>query len=485
MTPETAAASVVEPTVGIEGKELESIFARQQAFAPSLRGTTAQQRVAKLEKLRQALLAHREEIQQAAAADFSKPPEEVELSEIFPVLHEIAHARRHLKKWMKPVRARATKAMLGTKAEIRCEPRGVCLIISPWNYPFNLTFGPLVSAIAAGNTAMIKPSELTPNASRVIRQIVEELFTEDEVAVFEGEADVAQRLLALPFNHIFFTGSPAVGKIVMRAAADHLSSVTLELGGKSPAIVEESADLDKAVRNLVWGKFTNKGQTCIAPDYVYVHESVREAFLQKLKDRIENVFGANEQAQQTCPHYCRIVNLRHFERVRALLEDAKQRGATVLTGGATTVDERFIAPTVLVDVAADSKIMEEEIFGPLLPVLSYTDLDSMLREIDARPKPLALYVFGKDKARIEKVLGNTSAGGSCVNHSIVHFLHGNLPFGGVNNSGIGNSHGFYGFKAFSHERAVLTERFSSTHMLFPPYTAKVRMLIRMTSKYFA
>jgi aldehyde dehydrogenase (NAD+) len=305
------------------------------------------------------------------------------------------------------------------------------------------------------------------------------------VAVFEGDLDVSTRLLALPFNHIFFTGSPAVGKIVMRAAAQHLASVTLELGGKSPAIVDETADLDKTVRNLVWGKFSNNGQTCVAPDHVYVHESVRDVFLDKMQARIQQVYGADAATQQRSADYCRIVNDRHFMRLHELLQDAIQRGARVVAGGSVDAGERFIAPTVLTDVAPASEIMEEEIFGPLLPVLGYAELDAVLQEINSRPKPLALYVFSKNQARIEQVLSNTSAGGSCVNHSVVHFLHGNLPFGGVNNSGIGNSHGVYGFKAFSHERAVLIDRFSSTHLLSPPYTARVRSMIKLVSRFFA
>lgn len=483
MATETATIAPLRPGQ-VQHREQET-FQQQKRFAPTLRDTTAAQRLAKLDRLKQALEARREQIQQACAADFRKPAAEVELSEIFPVLHEIAHARRHLKKWMKPVKVAPTLAMLGTQAQIRYEPKGVCLIISPWNYPINLSFGPLVSAIAAGNTAILKPSELTPHCSRLIREIVEELFAPEEVAVFEGEAEVAQRLLALPFDHIFFTGSPAIGKVVMTAAANHLSSVTLELGGKSPAIVDETADLEKAVRDILWGKFTNNGQTCIAPDYVYVHERVREDFLDQARQQIARVFGADERAQRDNPDYCRIVNTRHFARLKALLDDARQRGARIVTGGGSDAEERFIAPTVLSDVPLDARLMQEEIFGPLLPVLGYRELDQALADINARPKPLALYVFGKDQARIEKALGHVPAGGSCVNLCVVHFLHGNLPFGGVNNSGIGNAHGWYGFKAFSHERAVLVDRFSITHWLFPPYTGKVQALIKMTSRYFA
>jgi len=463
----------------------QALFRRQQAFAPSLRATTARERIAKLERLGAAVRARQAEIERAAADDFGKPPEEVTLSEVFPVLHEIAHAKRHLKRWMKPKRVRPTLAMFGTRSEVRCVPRGVCLIVSPWNYPFNLSFGPLVSAIAAGNTAIVKPSELTPSCSRLIAAIVADTFAPDEVAVVEGDAQVASRLLALPFNHVFFTGSTTVGRIVMKAAAEHLASVTLELGGKSPFIVDQTADLDRAVRNLVGTKFANKGQTCVAPDLVYVHESIRGDFLGRLQARIAQVYGADARAQRASPDYARVVNSRHFERVKGLLDDALARGAKLVAGGDTDAATRFIAPTVLTDLAPGSRILEEEIFGPLLPVVGFRNLDAVIREIDSRPTPLALYVFGRDRERIEKVLAGAASGGSCVNHSVVHFLHGNLPFGGLDESGMGNAHGVYGFRAFSHERAVLVDRFSLSHLLFPPYTARVKALIRMTARYFA
>ncbi|MDX1587336.1 MAG: aldehyde dehydrogenase family protein [Oleiphilaceae bacterium] len=477
---QAVAEAPIEQTESREAR----LFQLQQTLAPMLRHTTAGQRLAKLEKLRQAMESHREEIQKAAMADFSKPAAEVELSEIFPVLHEIAHAKRHLKKWMKPRKVSPTAAMAGTRGEVRFEPRGVTLIISPWNYPINLTFGPLVSAIAAGNTAILKPSEMTPHCSALISRMVAELFSEDEVAVCEGEVDVSQRLLALPFDHIFFTGSPQVGRIVMGAAAKHLSSVTLELGGKSPAIVDETANLEKTVNNLVWGKFTNNGQTCIAPDYLLVDSRLREPFLKTIKARIDAVFGASEQAQKANPDYCRIVNDAHFQRLKRLYQDATEKGATVVSGGAMDETQRFIAPTVLTDLSDEAKMMEEEIFGPLLPVLFYQDLDTAISTINNKPKPLALYIFSKNRERTDYLLNSIPAGGSCVNHSVVQFLHGNLPFGGVNNSGIGNSHGYYGFRAFSHEKATVRDQFSITHWLFPPYTRFVQTLIKLTSRFF-
>lgn len=484
MNPVSERISTVTPFASSKS-EIAEVFAKQQAFAPSLRTSSAADRIAKLNRIQDLLTRYKPRIYAALAADFRKPEAEVDLAEIFPIVHEIAQAKSHLKSWMRPKRVSPTLAMIGTQAEIRYEPKGVCLIISPWNYPVNLTFGPLVSCIAAGNTAIIKPSEITPHTSALMAEMVREAFAPEEVAIFEGDASVASALLDLPFDHIFFTGSPAVGRIVMAAAAKHLASVTLELGGKSPAVVDETANIAKAAKNIVWGKFTNNGQTCIAPDYVLVHNRVKDHFLDEVRAAIGKNFGASADQQQMTPDYCRIVDDRHFKRINSLIDDAKAKGANVLAGGVSRPEDRFIAPTVLTNVAKDSAILREEIFGPVMPVLGFDDLDEALDEINSRPKPLAIYVFARERQNAEKILRNTTAGGSCVNHSLVQFLHGHLPFGGVNNSGIGNSHGFFGFKAFSHERAVLTDKFSITHMLFPPYTGFVKRLIALTVRFFA
>lgn len=484
MNPATERTGSVRPFPPTRS-EIAEAFAKQTAFAPSLRTSSAADRIAKLDCILDLIERYKPRLYAALAADFRKPEAEVDLAEIFPVVHEIKQAKSRLKNWMKPRRVLPTMAMIGTQAEIRYEPKGVCLIISPWNYPFNLTFGPLVSCLAAGNTAILKPSEMTPNTSALMAEMVRENFAPEEVAIFEGDASVATALLDLPFDHIFFTGSPAVGRIVMAAAAKHLSSITLELGGKSPVVVDESADLATAAKNIVWGKFTNNGQTCIAPDYVLVHNRVKESFLGEVKKAIDHGFGDTVEKQENTPDYCRIVNDRHFERINHLIDDAKAKGATVIAGGTSRAADRFIAPTVLADVPADTAIMREEIFGPVMPVIGFIDLDQAVEEINSRPKPLALYVFARNRFNAEKVLRNTSAGGSCVNHSLVQFLHGHLPFGGVNNSGIGNSHGYFGFKAFSHERAVLIDHMSITHMLFPPYTGLVKRLIALTVRFFS
>ncbi|WP_281783855.1 aldehyde dehydrogenase family protein [Sinimarinibacterium flocculans] len=457
--------------------EIQRVFERQRETAIRLRTSTAQERIAKIRRLCDAMMTYRQQIHEAAYLDFKKPPAEVDLAEVLPVVSEAKHAMRALKKWMKPKGVWPTSLTIGLKSWVQYEPKGRCLIVSPWNYNVNLCFGPLVSCIAAGNTAILKPSEMTPHLSALMAKMIKELFPEDEVALFEGDVSVSTELLALPFDHIFFTGSPAVGKVVMAAAAKHLTSVTLELGGKSPTIIDETADLALAARTLMWGKYTNNGQTCIAPDYVYVHASKKDAFAQECIKVIEECYGKSAKEQMASPYLARVVNQRHTKRINALLTDATQRGARVLCGGEAVENECFIQPTLLDDIPADAKIQSEEIFGPLLPIMPYTDLDAVIAAINAEPKPLALYIWSRNEANIQKALKSTSAGGTCINHCVVQYAHGNLPFGGVNNSGIGNAHGEYGFRAFSHERAVVRTRFMMARTLFPPYTKfKSRML---------
>jgi len=338
-----------------------------------------------------------------------------------------------------------------------------------------------VSALAAGNTAILKPSEMTPNVSLVMAQIIADIFSPNEVALFEGSLPTSQVLLDLPFDHIFFTGSPAVGKVVMAAAAKHLTSVTLELGGKSPVIVDESADLKLAAQALLWGKLTNCGQTCVAPDHVYVQESVKERFVAACRAVIAERFGSTPDEQRKTPDFARVVNQRHTQRIAGLLQDAQNRGARVLIGGQVDVAGCYIAPTLLDQIPAGASIMTEEIFGPVLPIIGYTDLDAVVREINAQPKPLALYIFSTNMQRARRLLAQTSSGGAAINHCVLHFAHGNLPFGGVNNSGIGSAHGEYGFKAFSHERAVLKSGpILMAKLFFPPYTGFKQKLIRWT-----
>jgi aldehyde dehydrogenase (NAD+) len=322
---------------------------------------------------------------------------------------------------------------------------------------------------------------MTPAVSALMGRILADVFPPSEVALFEGGAATSQHLLELPFDHIFFTGSPTVGKIVMAAAAKHLTSITLELGGKSPTIVGETADIKRAAETLMWGKFLNAGQTCIAPDYVYVHESVKDEFIAECRDVLKARYGETGALQKLSADLTRIVNERHTQRIAALLDDATSRGAVVRSGGEIDVAQCYVAPTLLDQVPPDAHVMEEEIFGPLLPILGFSDLDAVIADINARPKPLALYVWSRDSKEIARVLERTSSGGACVNHCVVHFAHGGLPFGGVNNSGIGSAHGYYGFKAFSHERAVLrSSPLMMVKLLFPPFTqARLRLIRRV------
>lgn len=454
---------------------MENVFEAQGATALRWRESTANERLGRIRRLRDTMLASREAFYEAFAADYAKPPAEVEATELLPVMDEMRNAIRNLHGWMRPKRVRTAITMLGTASRIEYQPRGRVLVIAPWNYPLSLCFGPLVMALAAGNAVIVKPSEMTPAVSALMKRVVESVFPAEEVAVFEGGPEVSTRLLALPFDHIFFTGSTRVGRVVMEAAAKHMASVTLELGGKSPTIVLPSADIAVTAETLAWGKYLNAGQTCIAPDHVYVHESRSEAFAQAMQQAIERLYGPSAETRKANADFTRIVNARHAQRLADLLEDARSHGARVIAGGGADVAARYIEPTLLDRVPMDSKIMQEEIFGPLLPVLAYSDVDAVIAQVNAGPKPLALYVYGRDRSQVDHVLRNTSSGGACVNHCMLQFANGSLPFGGVNHSGMGSAHGEFGFRALSHERAVLRARTPMiSRLFFPPFTP-VRM----------
>jgi aldehyde dehydrogenase (NAD+) len=454
------------------GEVISAAFAVQRAKVEERRlNFGLAERRAALENLSRAIRKNDAAIFAALKSDFGKPEAEVILSEILPVMQEIRHTLRHLRRWMRPARHLPSLTTLGTSARVVPQARGVCLIISPWNYPFNLALGPLVSCLAAGNSAILKPSEMTPATSALIARIIAEAFPPDLVTVIEGGKDVSQALLALPFDHIFFTGSPAVGRAVMEAASKHLTSVTLELGGKSPTIVGPDADIELAAKWIAFGKFINAGQTCIAPDHLFVHASVKDRFLVALRARIAKAYGSGADS----PHLAKIVNDHHARRLAGLLDDAKAKGAKVLSGG--SAQGRAIEPTLLDAITPEMEIDREEIFGPVLPVMTYDDIEIVLARINARPKPLSLYIFDRDKARVDHILAATSSGGAGVNLTVLQYSHAGLPFGGVNNSGIGAAHGYDGFRAFSHERAVLRNRFSALPLVFPPYDGLAGRLI--------
>jgi aldehyde dehydrogenase (NAD+) len=455
------------------------LFEAQKRHAIQLRREKIAARKERLTRLRQWIMANRPKIQQALYADFRKPSLEVDATEIFPVITEISLAKSSLQKWTRPKPVDTPLTMIGSRAHIQYEPKGVCLIIAPWNYPFNLCIGPLVSALAAGNAVILKPSELTPNTSAVLRQLCVDLFDPKEVTLIEGGPEVSQYLLSLPFDHIFFTGSPAIGKVVMRAAAEHLTSVTLELGGKSPVIVTPTANLNDAATRIAVAKFINKGQTCIAPDYVLVHESIASALIEKLKEKTMGMFSEAGKPMQESPHYARIVNEKHFRRVKGIIEDALANGARLHMQPDYDEAYCFIHPVILTGVNMESRVMEEEIFGPVLPVLTYSNLEDAIELINHKPKPLALYVFSSDSAESRHVLQATTSGTACINDCAIQFLHHNLPFGGVNNSGIGKAHGYFGFLAFSNEKPVLKQRsgFTSVKSLYPPYKKSSQVMM--------
>lgn len=404
---------------------------------------------------------------------------EVESAEIFTVIAEINHAIANLAQWVRPKKVDAPLTFLGTRSVINYEPRGVCLIISPWNYPFNLSIGPLVSCLAAGNNAVLKPSEVTPHTSSLIASMVDEIFEKDVVSVVLGDASVSEELLRLPFDHIFFTGSPSVGKIVMKAAAENLASVTLELGGKSPAIIDSTANIADAARRIAFGKFFNNGQTCIAPDYILIDKGVREEFISQLCRNVNKLFGAGNDVGENSADYARIVNGRHFARLSGLVKDAIGKGARPVFGGTANEKTLFFEPTILTDVPPDARIMEEEIFGPVLPVVDIDSPEDAIVAVNQRPKPLALYLFSNDRKFRRKVLNETSAGGVCINDCVLQFVHPELPFGGVNNSGIGKSHGHAGFMAFSNEKPVIVQKqgLSNAYLFHPPFGALKRRLL--------
>ena len=412
-----------------------------------------QERIRLLNDLKAAIKHHEKDILQALAHDLHKSEQEAYTTEIGMVYEEINHTVKHLHKWAKPSRVKTPLTHIGSKSMIIKEPYGSVLIIAPWNYPFQLALSPLVGAISAGNAVTLKPSELTPHVSNVIGTIVERVFQEDLAAVVEGGVDVSTALLKLPFDYIFFTGSVAVGKVVMEAAAKHLTPVTLELGGKSPCIVMPDADIKLAAKRITFGKFTNAGQTCIAPDYLLVHESIKEDLLREMDTCIRDFYG---DQPETNPHFGKNVSRRHFDRLSQFLSNG-----TIVTGGQRNEQELKIAPTILDHITWEDPVMQEEIFGPILPVMTFDSLHEAADMVKARPKPLALYLFTTNKETEAYILDNLSFGGGCINDTLMHVATPYLPFGGVGESGIGRYHGKESFFTFTHEKSVLrqTNRF--------------------------
>jgi aldehyde dehydrogenase (NAD+) len=439
------------PTASDLSGEIARVFALQQANQWNVKATDAAERKAKLARLKAAIENRADDIVAAVLEDTRKPEGEIRVTEVLNILGNIQLNIESLDDWMTPTEVTPSKVATD-RAQIAYEARGVCLILGPWNFPLGLTLGPVAAAVAAGNCCMVKLTDLCPATAKVAKAIIGDVFDENEVAVFEGDVSVAQALLELPFNHIFFTGSTRVGKIVMAAAAKHLASVTLELGGKSPVIIDDGADIDAIAAALAGAKQFNGGQACICPDYVFVKPDQQARLVEGFKANVSKNLYVDGTINKGA--IAQIVNEGNFNRVKALVDDAVAQGATVAHGGTLEQADLTIHPTMLTDMNPQMKILQEEIFAPVLPVMTYDDLDQVIEYIEARDKPLALYIFSPNEANVDKILARTSSGGVTVNGVFSHYLENRLPFGGVNGSGVGSYHGYFGFKAFSHERAI-------------------------------
>ena len=422
-------------------------------------------RLSQLEALEHFFMEREQDILEALRQDLGKPATEAFLSEIGVGLAELRYTRKKLSSWMRPERVRTSTAAVPGRSYIYKEPLGVTLIIGAWNYPMQLVAIPAIGALAAGNCVVLKPSEVAPNVAALMSHWIPKYLDPQAVQVVEGGVPETTSLLRQRWDHIFYTGNGTVGRIVMEAAAKHLTPVTLELGGKSPCIVDESTDLDLTAKRIVYGKFFNAGQTCVAPDYVLVHERVHDALVNRMSAAIREFYGDDPKVS---PDFARIVNERHHARLTRLLRDAD-----IVTGGESDLNARYIAPTILKGVRTDDAVMQEEIFGPILPVISVPSVDAAIAFVNDRPKPLALYVFARDTGVQERVIAGTSAGGTTVNHVFLHYAVHELPFGGVGESGMGAYHGRRSFDTFTHRRAVLKKPlFPDPPLLFPPYSAK-------------
>ncbi|QHI35371.1 Aldehyde dehydrogenase [Kordia antarctica] len=429
-----------------------------------------------LKKLLKEVKKRENDICDALYADFKKPKFEAVISETSIVISELKLTIKNMKSWARPKRVLPALLNFPSKDRIHSEPYGTTLIIAPWNYPYQLALAPLIGAVAAGNTVVLKPSELTPNTSKIVEEIISEVFDENHVKVVQGGVEISQELLAQRWDYIFFTGSVHVGKIIAKAAAPNLTSVTLELGGKNPCIVDLHSDFKLTAKRIVWGKFLNAGQTCIAPDYLIVHAQAKFDFTKVLIEEIKTMYGENPEVSED---YARIINEKNFDRLTTMLKDEN-----VLHGGTTTKDDLYIAPTILDEPAFDSEAMKDEIFGPILPIQVYSTLEDISTIIAKYEKPLALYVFSKDKKFANRMIETHSFGGGAINDTVTHFLNHRMPFGGVGNSGIGSYHGKGSFNAFSHQKSITNKAtWLDIPIRYAPYKGKLKFL-KFFLKYF-
>ncbi|MGN2624514.1 coniferyl aldehyde dehydrogenase [Stutzerimonas balearica] len=458
-----------------ETKRLHALYASQRSAYDKLPMPDLEQRLQWLEALHEVIASHQQALVEAISADFgNRSADETLLAEVMPSLHGIRHAKRHLARWMKPSRRRVGLAFQPASARVLYQPLGVVGIIVPWNYPLYLAIGPLIGALAAGNRALLKMSESAPATGRLLRDLLGQVFAEHEVAVVLGDVETGKQFTRLPFDHLLFTGSTEVGRQVMQSAAANLTPVTLELGGKSPAIVAADVPLEQAAERIAFGKTLNAGQTCVAPDYVLVPQQRLEAFVEAYRLAVQRFFPQLTDN----PDYTSIINERQLLRLEGYLADARARGALLLP----LFDEgqgRRLPHHILLDVNDDMQVMQDEIFGPLLPVLPYASLDEAIAYVNARPRPLALYFFGYDRAEQQQVLERTHSGGVCLNDTLLHVAQDDLPFGGIGASGMGHYHGHEGFLTFSKAKAVFSKpRFNAARLIYPPYGGRLQRLIR-------
>ena len=453
---------------------LEGLLARQRSAFLADPNPSAEQRRAWLKALRRLLIDEQESIIQAISQDFgNRSADETRMAEIMPSVLGIHYASKHLKRWMQPSRRAVGLPFQPAATRVLYQPLGVVGVIVPWNYPLFLAIGPLTGALAAGNRVMIKMSESTPAFSQLLKELLARIFPEDLVAVVTGEVDVGVAFSRLPFDHLLFTGATSVGKHVMRAAAENLTPVTLELGGKSPAIISADVPMQHAAERIAWGKTLNAGQTCIAPDYVLVPENRRDEFVEQYRAAVQRFFPTLRDN----PDYTAIINARQLQRLEGYLRDAEAQGACIVPLFPEGQDRR-LPHSLLLDTRDDMKVMQEEIFGPLLPVLTYRTLGEALDYINQRPRPLALYYFGYDRAEQEEVLENTRSGGVCLNDTLLHVAQDDAPFGGIGASGMGHYHGHEGFKTFSTARTVfIKRRFNAARLIYPPYGRLLQKLV--------
>lgn len=440
-------------------------------------GFDFQTRLDKLNQLKHALIQHQQHIVSALANDYGhRASFDTLLADVMPCINQINYTRKHLAKWTKPSRRHAGLLLAPANVKVHYQPLGVIGIIVPWNFPVMLSLGPLITAVAAGNHAMIKLSEFTPAVNQVIKQIVAQVFSDEQVYIVEGEADVAAQFSALPFDHLLFTGSTEVAKHVMRAAAENLTPVTLELGGKSPVIIAPDMDIDIAVERMIFGKCLNAGQICVSPDYVLLPKDKQQAFIDAYKTKFEQLYPNFIDNQD----YSNVINLRQFERLLAVIEDAKQQGAQVepVTSNSIDIPQRKMATQLISQVTDSMLVMQQEIFGPLLPIVAYDDLEQAISYVNQRPRPLALYIMSFEQTTSQQIISRTHSGGVCVNETVFHVAADDAPFGGIGPSGMGHYHGKEGFLSFSHAKTVLSRgRFNTGKLVHPPYGNKIQQLL--------